>query len=422
MRRKSKWGSAALLVILAGFLAGVAHLFLLRFEAGDTYPVYSSLRTDPLGTRALFESLGALEGVTAARNYRPLAKLGGYPGATLILPGVRPFSLDGMPAQEARALESFVLDGGRLVCLLYPVQLRAEPPKPAEKSAAGEKKESEGKERQKDDSGKDPAGKKQETHDAGLVSLAERWKVQISEDVIPAAEKGPRDMNAAPLPGHQDLTEPVTWHSSLWFESPDQAWNVLYVRDGKPVIIERPYGKGTIVLASDSWFVSNEALVRERRPLLLAWLAGRAGTVIFDETHFGVNEDPGVAALGAKYRLQGLLAGLLLLAALFIWQNSMSLVPPGDGRRGQGGDVRSGKDSLAGLAGLLRRTIPRGDILAVCAETWKKTNRKGAAAAEEAALIDSAVENEAKLPARGRNPVAAYRRIHTLLSERKRMT
>jgi len=59
---------------LAGFIYGLVHLFSLRFEAGDNYPPYSSLRADPLGTKALFDSLDPL--VPARRNLLPLSKLG----------------------------------------------------------------------------------------------------------------------------------------------------------------------------------------------------------------------------------------------------------------------------------------------------------------------------------------------------------
>ena len=65
-------GLVALPVI---FLAGLAQLFLLRFETGDGLPPYSSLRTDPLGTKALYESLDRIESVAVSRNYRPLAAL-----------------------------------------------------------------------------------------------------------------------------------------------------------------------------------------------------------------------------------------------------------------------------------------------------------------------------------------------------------
>ena len=58
---------ATLLVVLAAFLFGLLHLFNLRFAAGDVYPPYSSLRSDPVGCRIYYESLkvdvgGDLEG------------------------------------------------------------------------------------------------------------------------------------------------------------------------------------------------------------------------------------------------------------------------------------------------------------------------------------------------------------------------
>lgn len=56
-----------------------------RFSAGDAYPPYSSLRSDPLGSRVLFESLDRLDGTQALRNYRSLDKLEGGPGQTLLL-------------------------------------------------------------------------------------------------------------------------------------------------------------------------------------------------------------------------------------------------------------------------------------------------------------------------------------------------
>jgi len=75
-----------------------------------------------------------------------------------------------------------------------------------------------------------------------------------------------------------------------------------------------------------------------------------------------------------KYRLHGLIFSLLLLAALFIWKNSLSLVPPlEDASMDQGTPVVTGKDSIAGFVNLLRRGIPRSGILSVCFEEWQKT-------------------------------------------------
>jgi hypothetical protein len=419
MPRRPEAGNVILLVIIAAFLAGVVHLFLLRFEAGDSYPPYSSLRADPLGSKALYESLGSLEGITVSRNYQPLSKLAQYSDATLFLFGMPASSLNWMRKEEARALESFALGGGRLVLLLYPEKPKAGPAQRTRDCGAAEKSGGEEKGPEKDAPGNSQGKKRDDRYDAGYLAPAERWKIGITWEELPGGADADRRMSAVTAPGQHDLSDPVSWHSSLRFEGPGPEWRVLYAVGGKPVVIERAYGKGTIVLASDSWFISNEALVKERTASLLAWLVGTNSSVIFDETHFGIQESPGVAALGRKYRLQGLFAGLLVLAALFIWKNATSLVPPGEGRPERSEAARAGRDSLAGLAGLLRRTIPPDGILAACVAEWKKASRNSAG---DAVLVASIAAGETKRPKRGRDPVGAYRQIHKLLAERKRTT
>ena len=67
------------------FLAALYHLLSLQYETGEAYPPYSSFRTDPIGTSALFEALGALDGVEAAE---PPFRLGSKPPAfDLEIPG-----------------------------------------------------------------------------------------------------------------------------------------------------------------------------------------------------------------------------------------------------------------------------------------------------------------------------------------------
>jgi hypothetical protein len=150
------------------------------------------------------------------------------------------------------------------------------------------------------------------------------------------------------------------------------------------VIVERRFGAGSLVLASDSFFVSNEAMRRERRPQLLAWLTGPGTRVIFDETHHNVFDQPGVSMLLRKYRLHGLIIGLLVLAALFIWKNVTSLVPPiGAEKFASGGnEIVSGRESFAGFVNLLRRGIAPKELLATCMAEWKKNLPQGRASSD----------------------------------------
>jgi len=47
----------------------------------------------------------------------------------------------------------------------------------------------------------------------------------------------------------------------------------------------------------------------------------------FDEVHLGTQEQEGVMALAQKFRLEGYLYGMLGVVVLFLWRNSVPLVP-----------------------------------------------------------------------------------------------
>ena len=83
------------LFLLAGCAAiltlGLIRLFKLRFEAGDVYPAYSSLRSDPLGTMAFYESLGKVPGIFGTPRFQRRESFAG--GAAHGLPASGRFRL-----------------------------------------------------------------------------------------------------------------------------------------------------------------------------------------------------------------------------------------------------------------------------------------------------------------------------------------
>src|SRR5262249_23725425 len=138
----------------------------------------------------------------------------------------------------------------------------------------------------------------------------------------------------------------VEWHSGIVFTNLNTNWHAIYLRSTNVVVAERKFGHGSVVIATDSFFVSNEALTRDRQAQFLAWLVGSGRTVYFDEAHLGVAETSGIGVLMRKYRLHGLAFGLALLAAMFVWKNSVSLVPPHQDEQPDG--FISGKNAAAG--------------------------------------------------------------------------
>jgi hypothetical protein len=183
------------------------------------------------------------------------------------------------------------------------------------------------------------------------------------------------------------------------------------------VVIERSFGTGSVVMATDSYFVSNEAMAKDRHADLLAWLVGANNNVVFDESHFGIVETSGVAVLMRQYRLHGLAAGLILVAALFIWKNSTSLVPPYVDEKKE--DFVAGKDSASGFVNLLRRNIAPRDLLATCFAEWKKSGASaGNISPARLQQAEAIFSSENSLPNRDRNSVAAYKKLSNAITAR----
>lgn len=421
MLKSGKLALVAWLVTVVTLAYGLGALFKMRLAQGDIYPPYSSLRADPLGSKAFFASLDNLTGLSARRNLEPFHKLRDPRGVTFMY--LASPVIEQWDEPNRASFEAIASQGGRLVVTFYPV-IRKPAPKESlfpdasnqpqsGKPAPGKPKPSPKK--------KQPAPAQTETEAVfGWPKVLERWGVGLAyADVKLGADGVPEPMVAERKDTTNDTTR-CSWHSALYFDNLTNAWRVAYARGSQPVVIERPWGLGSIVLASDSYFASNEALRVERHSGLLAWLVGSNAKVVFDEIHLGVEERPGLASLARKYRLHGVLAGLLVLAALFVWQNSVSLVPPYRETTGAAEEEWvAGRDSTAGFINLLRRSIAARDVLATCLAEWKKSRGRAPASAPDRRRLAEAIVNTAQArPVRERELVAAYRQVCEVLKSK----
>lgn len=381
-------------VLLGGLLVlGVARLFALRFEAGDVYPPYSSLRSDPLGTRALYEALAGMPGLQLERFFSPTEKLAGHTGETLLVLGLRGDIY--VDKGEMIQIKSYVAAGNRVVISLLPTR-RGPPKAGSTPTPANEEEESK---------------KEEEEEQEEPLSLGEHLQFSLTY-----LEPGKSYTAKAEVP----VLEPeISWHSTAVFKTDNPAWRTIYAVEGRPVIIERRYGPGSIVVASDSFLFSNEALRDERCPRLLAWFAGDNPRIVFDETHHGIAEDPGIMTLMNRYRLQPLLAVFLVLGALFVWRNALPLVPRKPQPEGSGREIVVGRDASRARVNLLRRSISAADLAAVAVDLWKRSfahrleSHPGVLDSVDALLADE----RARRP-RERRPLDTYRRIAELLRKR----
>lgn len=146
-------------------------------------------------------------------------------------------------------------------------------------------------------------------------------------------------------------------------------WETLAKYQDGVMLAQRHYGSGVVVIATDSYFASNEALFKAPSSKFINWLVGGARTIIFDESHLGSNENPGVMSLARRHHLHGLFFGGLLLFGLFVWKSSMSLVPAED--EAKPGMVVAGQGATAGLVSLLKRGVPLPQVLRKGLESWQ---------------------------------------------------
>jgi hypothetical protein len=355
----SKTAWALLALVIAAFTWGIVDLYGLRLAGGDIYPPYSSFRADPLGAKVLYESVAELPGFSARRNLRTLDHWRGG-GATLLWLGEDPFNFALRPDADFKQFEDVASQGVRVVIAMTPV-------KPvAEKSLAEVKG----------------------------TPLEKRWGVTFTYE-------------HRRLRSSQETSRALPKRTALIMTAGGQAGPV----------IEKPFGKGTVVLVANAFPFSNEALATERDTAFLTRVLGANREIVFDENHLGYSETASIAGLARRYRLWGLAAGLLAVAALFIWRNSSPLVPATSRERAQADEalLAAGRDSTAALRHLLRRNIAQKDIVATCLAEWERSGRGGRYYSPE--KLD--IIRKLGAASASRDPLEAYRTLQSVVTQRE---
>jgi Domain of unknown function (DUF4350) len=390
------------------FAVGLTQLFLLRFEAGDVYPAYSSLRTDPLGTRVLFESLNRLAAHSARRNFRPPDQIVLTGQTTLLVCGLGDTGLF-LNDNKIRSLMDRVAQSGARLVLTYSVRprKRSAQPEAGNKGPGDEKAQ--------------PPPPEEKPADASPATPADDWRgaASLGFDFKQPREK-PRDDTALCIDPRQDrLPHRIAWRTPLVFDLQDPAWQTLYTWQDQPVVVQRPWGRGIVVMSADSYLLSNEALRSHRFAGLLAWLVVPGHTVIFDEFHHGLAKQPGIAGLARQYRLHGVFGALIIMVILFIWRQAAVFAPPE--REPTDAGVRgpaAGRDTGQGLVNLTRLHIHPKALLGVCFEAWRPYGARRFPEALAAQARDLVMQAQAD--PRQYGPVRIYRQICELLKQGKR--
>jgi hypothetical protein len=385
MSRRFSW--IALLLIAVAFAGGLGWLFKLRLGQGDLFPAYSTLRADPLGTRAIFEALQELPELRVERSVQPMKKIPETPVRTIIFAGMERVQWSAFSVDEANALDAAVRAGSRAVIVFKAERMtmadrvdsqleRIGAEREAAKEKAEEKKETERKKRAEKDAGERSRSSPRNEEDKAIdfkkesVDWTRRWGLEVRDRWIMDKEQGAVKAGAAP----EALEATIPWKSDLYFHlTQGSDWRVVYTRGLSPVMVEMSLGRGSVVMATDTFFLSNEAMQKSRETSLLAWLIGGNARVVFNESHLGVEEEVGIAKLARRYGLAGAFFVLLLLTALFVWRRMALFVPPAP----ETAETGLTYHPSAGLEALLRRALPAGKLVDTCLAEWARTARAG---------------------------------------------
>jgi hypothetical protein len=333
----------AVIAVGCAMVVGLTYVLQRHAQEAESYPQFSSFRTLPEGTSIIYDALGRTSGMVTERNTQPLGAMRSDNAAILML-GIQPLSVYGNAAWFSD-MESLAQKGNRVIVGLLPRRYRFLQPDQEQ-----------------------------------LTNALRRWSISLAYV---------KDIDI-----RDEEEDALTAGWPMYFAKSD-GWGPIRKESDRAVVVERKMGKGSIVLLANAYLFSNAAMVDDRQTEFVADLIGPVHRAIFDETHFGIEQTGSIAGLARRYRLQGLVLGLIITAALFIWKSAAGF-PPAIGR--QTAPSLLGEDSSASFLNLLRRNIRTEDILATCVESWRKMYERKADANVSAA-IDLA-EGGRKTPSR----------------------
>ncbi|WP_404423808.1 hypothetical protein [Nibricoccus sp. IMCC34717] len=369
-----------LVLLLAVLAFGVTSVIRRRVQAGEVYPQYSSLRADTFGLRALHDTLASLPGLTVERWLRPLEKVPAQGGTTYVLAGVSRAWWEALDNRAANAIEQSLQAGDRWV-LCFRAELTASEPTPVPAPGLKAAKAKDSKPEPTPTPSPTPlprSGVQRESSSVAALQAAD-WKRRWGIEVAPHKTLTLNDEAVVAPDLANTLPRSLRWQSDLVFTvSSGAEVRTLYRRFGEPAMIELKRGRGTILLCGESYLLSNERLSVDAQPTLLSRMLGPHPRFVFIESHLGVMEDPGMAALARRYGLGVGLFLSLVAAALAIWRTATPFVPPAPAAAA----VPLHYSPTAGLRALLRRSLTPAELFDHCLHRWRET----ASPAEKARL------------------------------------
>lgn len=377
-------GALGLVVVLGLFGWAMLALFETRFDVGDSFARGSSLRSDALGTRAIYEAVSEALPKQVSRHRGRSGVLAKATDATIIVSQLQLSYLIIKRQPLITELTEAVRGGARLVVTLDDAEgqvcrktycneetrsrchpLRADqqdvsksslpssapsaPSAPTPKVGPGPAEPS-------------PVPSIDSTCEDAALGL---WGFEVGgRKSLPTIQAE----RSASAPGN--LPRQLPWTSPAKFIELDSAFRVIYSGDEGALIVERSLGKGSLVLMNEGYLLSNEAQRLVRKPEFVIWLLGNQSRVIFEESHLGVLEQRGIMSLVRDLKLEGVLWGAVLLFGLYVWKVTSPLSRRLEARLRLSS---LNEDSSSTLLALLRRSMSPKAAMTACVEEARQS-------------------------------------------------
>jgi hypothetical protein len=331
-------------------------LFEARFESGDLYPGGSSFRSDALGTRALYDAIAEALPKTVSRHRGRSGQLSNASDATIIVTQLSLSRLIIKQDRLVRELTEAAQHGARVVVTLDDRQTQS-----CRMTYCNEDKKTRchGIVPNENPGDTSTQAKEQSCNDAALGL----WGFEIGGTLSKRSNAVELTKSVVPR-----LPQRLPWHNPAKFIELVPEFRTVYARGDDAVVIERSLGKGSLVLLTEGYLLTNEAQREARFTDFVVWLIGQKTRVIFEESHLGVTEPRGIMTLVRELRLQGFLAGCLLLFGLFVWQRLRPLSRQMPERRRV---IRKTTIADSTLLSLLRLRMTPKQAMVACVEEAK---------------------------------------------------
>lgn len=340
------------LAAVATFIIVALQTFEVRLATQEGYPVASSFRADARGCRALYESLHRVPDVQAARFLRTFSNLPPAEGRSLVIAGINP-DTNILQVQDRKSLSAWAEAGGTLIVAL------AVEDKSTGKAGSPDYELSPPPKEHRSPS---PSNKSTPPTEERWIETQQGAGVHVFRHADASARH--RFVSGVFAPSG-------SWLGPLYFQDLESPWRVVAEADHLPVVIQRSFGQGSVIFIADSYLLTNGSLANDRETGFLGWLFRKQTSVLFDESHFGITENPGIVSLARRYGLESAFLVLLILAVLFVCANRYTL-PPKSVNRTTGSLIVPGHGGETVFVNLLRRSLPTKDLLPTSVDLWRK--------------------------------------------------